>query len=767
MYSLNEQLTIALKKQNFKEATSLLEQGADINYKNMRGETPLFFFSSSLSLDVIDWLMENGANINETNNDGDTPLFHAVLRNDFKVVEKLLELGADVDIANKNLITPLMQAVLNEKDTGVFDAIMAANPNLDPITDSQTTPLLAAASRGKNHYVSALVEAGADIEAADYLGQGLLHAAVLSQNPAMVRLVAQLAPTLDPNYKARSGTSAMSITLGFPEMTSVFLEMGGDPNAKTANKINDGVTLLMGVVARFDTDLPLKEAHVPNNDVGEELLKNMIAKGVKVSERDDGGSNAASYAINAASITPLHHLVNAGLDPKRPVNPMSSLPYDLLASPSVDWQSPDTLNLIDEFHQMGFPLSRPVWDESIDGPWKKSHQEKLEKFAQPSPLQLMYLKGLYEAGEKMVSLGADINEKTLGGNSLSHLLVASGFDGMPEHIKKAIAIAKKAKNMDEDEKKETIKELQSEADDLFNEVCSNLNSHNIDWNSQNNKGDTPLHLAAKSGNMKWAKQLIMNENVLIDIKNNNGLTPASYALLSGNADMFYAISEMAKQQGKDIKKTALIESVQATSDDFRERQPWLRAVSSIDWSKEDLESKNESGQTSLYFAAATEQHDVVRELIKLGANPSTHDDSGNSALMHAVINQDGETIRLLRAAGVDRKHKNNNGQDVQDVAEYVNSMYVYGSLNEGDLSSVLKDIEVRPLTKIEKKQKEISKIQLENIIRSWKDEELLEVPEIPKKLIEEEEKRINAASQTSNQSSSIPPQTPSPRKVKK
>lgn len=739
MYSINEQLTIALKRSNTQEASDLLQQGADINYKNSRGETPLFFFASSINMDVVDWLIENNADVNISDNENNTPLLKAILKNDLKMVQKLLDSGADVNIANKRLVTPLMQAVLNENDNGVFDAVLEAGPFLDPVAESQTTPLLAAAARGKIKHVEKLIEAGADIEAADYLGQGLLHSAVLSHEPLMVATVARLAPTLDPNYKARSGTSAMSATMGFPEMTSIFLEMGGDPNAKTVNKIHDGVNLLMSVVARIPSDLPIKEEEpVPAmQDPSGQLLKKMISQGVEISDRDKFGSNAAAYAIRVGSIAPLHDLIQAGLDPSRPVDPQASLPYDLLSHPKIDRDSDLALDLIDEIHQMGFPLSRPKWDESVDGPWKKFHQEVFEKNPMPSPLQLMYMKGFFKAGDKMISLGANVNEKTIGGNSLAHLLVASNFNGMPEHVKKAISLAKKAKNMDEDEKREQIESLQEQADEVFGEICSNLNNFNIDWNSQNKKGETPLHLAAKSGNSFWAKHLVMNENVYLDVKDDEGMSPASSALLNGHVELFNTLCAIAKEKNKELKSTALIESVQASSDDFRERQPWLKAVAVFDWSKEELECVNEEGQTPLYYAAATERHDVVKTLLRLGANPSTFDASKNSALMHAVLNKDGETVRLLRAANVDTRHKNANGQSAQDVANYVNSRYVYNTLSDNDLSELVEDLKVRPLTELEEKQKEIMNVRFENTIRSWKGEDLLEVPEIPKELLEE------------------------------
>ena len=52
----------------------LLANGADINAKNMRGETPLFIAAMKSDYQVIPILIQNGANLNIQNNQGKTPL---------------------------------------------------------------------------------------------------------------------------------------------------------------------------------------------------------------------------------------------------------------------------------------------------------------------------------------------------------------------------------------------------------------------------------------------------------------------------------------------------------------------------------------------------------------------------------------------------------------------------------------------------------------------------------------------------------------------
>lgn len=73
----------------------LISQGADVNFKNEDGNTPLFFQKDP---DIIKLLISKGANLNEQNDRGNTPLFHV---SNIEAAELLLENGADINHCNK------------------------------------------------------------------------------------------------------------------------------------------------------------------------------------------------------------------------------------------------------------------------------------------------------------------------------------------------------------------------------------------------------------------------------------------------------------------------------------------------------------------------------------------------------------------------------------------------------------------------------------------------------------------------------------------
>jgi hypothetical protein len=69
--------------------------------------------------------------------------------------------------------------------------------------------------------------------------------------------------------------------------------------------------------------------------------------------------------------------------------------------------------------------------------------------------------------------------------------------------------------------------------------------------------------------------------------------------------------------------------------------------------------------------------DVCRVLLSLGGNPEATDADGNTAMMSAMFNSNGEIVRQLRAMGADPNRKNNAGQSAQDVAVWAKSVYLH------------------------------------------------------------------------------------------
>ena len=111
-------LNFALSNNRMDIAKSLIEDGANVNDKNLAGNTPLHLAVIRNSPDMASLLLEYGAHVNEKNRSGNTSL-HLAKGKDAEIAKLLLEKGADINSTNSNGRTPLDEnpglAELNRK----------------------------------------------------------------------------------------------------------------------------------------------------------------------------------------------------------------------------------------------------------------------------------------------------------------------------------------------------------------------------------------------------------------------------------------------------------------------------------------------------------------------------------------------------------------------------------------------------------------------------------------------------------------------------
>ena len=74
MASINLKLDDAINRGNLEEVKELLSQGADIEYQDSFGSTPLMNASWIGSTELVEYLLSRGANINHLDTEGDTAL---------------------------------------------------------------------------------------------------------------------------------------------------------------------------------------------------------------------------------------------------------------------------------------------------------------------------------------------------------------------------------------------------------------------------------------------------------------------------------------------------------------------------------------------------------------------------------------------------------------------------------------------------------------------------------------------------------------------
>lgn len=166
-----------------------------------------------------------------------------------------------------------------------------------------------------------------------------------------------------------------------------------------------------------------------------------------------------------------------------------------------------------------------------------------------------------------------------------------------------------------------IVEFLSSIEHLNNELFDTVRKGNLDRvkdliekgadiNSSDNDGNTPVHLAAKEGNLDVVKYLIEVKEVDLNAKDNNGNTPLHLATGEGRLDVVkYLIDE--KKADFNVKNDDGWTPLHCAAE--KGKLDVVKCL--IDEKKADFNVKDNYGQTPLHAAAYWGNLDVVKYLI--------------------------------------------------------------------------------------------------------------------------------------------------------
>ncbi|HDQ25959.1 MAG TPA: hypothetical protein ENN43_04355 [bacterium] len=184
--------------------------------------------------------------------------------------------------------------------------------------------------------------------------------------------------------------------------------------------------------------------------------------------------------------------------------------------------------------------------------------------------------------------------------------------------------------------------------------------------ARDNNGATTLYWAAAYGNSEAVKMLV-EEGVdpdLMDIARNT-------AVLTSVTKGFTGILEILLSAGADVNcrgklgTTPLMEAC---------RMGDVETVKILMWAGALVNEKDTAGRTPLMITmncySLEQRHvDIIRELIKAGANVNTADEDKNTPLTWAARLDYIEIAGILLEEGADRGAKNNRGKSAYDYAK--------------------------------------------------------------------------------------------------
>lgn len=221
----------------------VLEQGGDVNAKNRRNSTPLFWAVHDAA--KVRLLLSKGASINAKQADGRTPIYQAAsLTNGGAAMRVLLEAGADPNLATAIGNTPLMIAALRG-DAEAMRQLIDKGAKVNAKSGAGSTALMSAATNGDAGAVRLLLEKGADAKVLNKRDESALANAATAGVEETVKLLLDAGAAV--NASDARGYSPLMYAAGSDTIpagvVTMLLKAGAD--AKATGEGETAATLAM------------------------------------------------------------------------------------------------------------------------------------------------------------------------------------------------------------------------------------------------------------------------------------------------------------------------------------------------------------------------------------------------------------------------------------------------------------------------------------------------------------------------------------------
>ncbi|MCJ1469996.1 hypothetical protein MMC07_008641 [Pseudocyphellaria aurata] len=285
----NTKLFEAVQSGDETKIRELLEEGVDINMKDLRGMTPLHHAVRSNSEGIVRLLLREGAEILPRDIYGRTALHMAVQKIDYSesMAQLLLDNGSDINSKDESRSTEPHPAA-RYGDAKVVELLLNQGAKIEEKDWHESTALHYAAMFEDEQVVKLLLNRGAKVEEKDNDGYTALHWAVIAGQVTVAQLLL-LENGRIVFWEDRHGLPLLYHAVTIEDdskallMTQLLLESGANPNEKIMDsKYNAGTTVL----------------HWAAMYGREEIVQKLLDDGAEVEESDKYGNTA----LDAASL---------------------------------------------------------------------------------------------------------------------------------------------------------------------------------------------------------------------------------------------------------------------------------------------------------------------------------------------------------------------------------------------------------------------------------------------------------------------------------
>ena len=299
------------------------------------GNTPLHFAAQWNLVSVIPQILEKGGDINARNSSGETPLFNAARADSPEMIAALLSAnhGPAADLNARNFLgdSVLYSGIRWHARNSVsmlIDTDVRTNNRrlLNAKNLAGRTVMHEAAASGDSELLRMVLQAGADVNAADETGATPLMDAVNADNFTAVEML--LAYHASPMIQNMYGLNAFHVAAmqAGEDVIILLREAGADPMSRDAYgktplafafergpEILNAVLYGVRTVADSDGNTPLHLAVEEN--APESVFAALLERGFPLDYRNRQGITALQLALNNGNEAAMRILLAAGADP--------------------------------------------------------------------------------------------------------------------------------------------------------------------------------------------------------------------------------------------------------------------------------------------------------------------------------------------------------------------------------------------------------------------------------------------------------------------
>ncbi|GBM40117.1 Ankyrin-3 [Araneus ventricosus] len=607
----------------------LIQKGSDINAEDINKRTPLHCAAEKGFLEVVKVLTNNRAlKIDAKDADGSTALHLSMHNKHRDIIKHLIDCRANINELDSKKRSPLHLAIKCCNDE-IMEFFIGGGNGFEWGSINGSTLLRMSVIHGNKRFAEELINNGYDVLVQGEEGCTLLSLAAESNQLEIVKFLVKrmshifhwkdknghspLYYAVKNNYKKivleliRNGISAeenesleMTVRLGYKDILDILLKKCNDDFIYNLHKfrLENGFSLL----------------HLASVNGHLSIVETLLKFGAEIDATVDGNGMTALHLATKYGHTEIMEVL---VEKKADVDIQS-----------VDGQTP--------LHLASADGSTKMIEILLNGEAKLSIRDKTNKL----PVELatanrhlyalkILLENQYKNFNNLLHIAAgngdlEIAKYLIGKNCDLHFRDSS--DRKPVHVAAQhgyLDVVKLFLTSDESLKDNTLLHLAVSGGHL--ELVRFLIDKKVYLNAPDEKGDTPVHLAAIHGN-KNILEILLYHGACYDSSNNSG------------------------RRAKNLAQEELIrKALQETEKLFKSKFP-IDVELCIERGA-FVNSKRSDGNTPLHFAAWKGFEWMVKTLLDNGANPNMIGKKGSTPLHYACKYAPREVVEVLLANG--------------------------------------------------------------------------------------------------------------------